>query len=49
MAETLEHFGKLQEQSRRLKHIVETKMPEAVLRSGSFAIFAAAPRRKSMI
>jgi hypothetical protein len=32
MAETWELFGKLQEQSRRLKGILKTKMPEAVLR-----------------
>ena len=32
MAETWEHLGKLQEQSSRLRDILETKMPEAVLR-----------------
>jgi hypothetical protein len=32
MAETRELFGRLQEQSRRLKGILKTKMPEAMLR-----------------
>ena len=32
MAETWEYLGKLQEQSSRLRDILETKMPEAVLR-----------------
>jgi hypothetical protein len=32
MAETRELFGRLQEQNRRLKGILKTKMPEAMLR-----------------